>query len=119
MVRRRSENAPRRPRLRSALVVCAALAVLGAVRPVRAREADPRPPAFGFSKLIVRLDKGDVFGVAGRDFLVYIIEELRRLHVNAVGAENLVFGKDLSDSAEYLLGGTLFDLDCANVDGAH
>ena len=52
-------------------------------------------PAIGFSNLVVRLDREDIFGIAGGDYRVHILESMRRMGFNAVGAENLVFGKDL------------------------
>ncbi len=66
----------------------------------------------GFSNLIVRLEGEDKIGMAGSDFRIYIIEELRSAGLNVVGAESLVFGKDNSDKAEFLLGGTIRELDC-------
>jgi S1-C subfamily serine protease len=68
--------------------------------------------AIGFSNLVFRLERGDVIGIAGEDFRVHILEDLRRRGLNAVGAENLVFGNDAGGAAELLLGGTVAELEC-------
>jgi S1-C subfamily serine protease len=68
--------------------------------------------AIGFSNLVFRLERGDTIGIAGEDFRIHILEDLRRRGLNAVGAENLVFGSDAGGAAELLLGGTVSELEC-------
>lgn len=68
--------------------------------------------AIGFSNLVFRLERGDVIGIAGEDFRIHILEDLRRRGLNAVGAENLVFERDAGGAAELLLGGTVSELEC-------
>ncbi len=43
---------------------------------------------------------------------MFVLEALREQGFNAVGAENLVFDQDRSRDAEYVLGGTLTELEC-------
>ena len=71
----------------------------------------PQAPV-GFSKLIVRLEGQDEIGIAGSNYEVQLIEHMRARGFRAVGAENLVFGKDESRTAEYLVGGTVRELAC-------
>lgn len=87
----------------AATVVCSSVA------------AKPRP--VGFTKLVVRLPDDDI-GFTGGNYRVNVLETLRAGHVNAVGAEDLVFGKDESENAELLLGGTAKELEC-EVKGAN
>lgn len=68
--------------------------------------------ALGFSNLVFRPAGGDQVGLAGEDFRVHILEDLRGRGVNAVGAENLVFGSDHGAQAEMMLGGTVTELQC-------
>ena len=75
----------------------------------------PRVP-IGFSRLVVRIDGDDSIGIASGDFHVRLIERLRARGFRAVGAENLVFGKDESSRAQYLLGGTVRELACTEGD---
>jgi serine protease Do len=76
--------------------------------------AQARTPqrALGFSNLVFRPADGDQVGLAGEDFRVHILEDLRGRGVNAVGAENLVFGSDHGGQAEMMLGGTVTELKC-------
>src|SRR5438874_4218354 len=69
-------------------------------------------PAIGFSTLILRIEGQDEIGIAGQDFRVVILEALRKAGFHAVGAENLVFGKDRANQADYVLGGTVRELEC-------
>jgi S1-C subfamily serine protease len=104
--------------LGGALLACSLL------RPARAA-ADPAPAspaaegshgipnsAVSFSNLVVRLDGRDEIGVAGADYRVRVLERMRSQGFNAVGAENLVFGRDDSKRAEYLVGGTVREVSC-------
>jgi S1-C subfamily serine protease len=78
-----------------------------------AAPASPIPKvAIGFSKLLVRIDGDDSIGLASIDFHVRLIERMRAKGFDAVGAENLVFGKDESNRARYMLGGTVRELAC-------
>jgi S1-C subfamily serine protease len=65
----------------------------------------------GFSRLVVRLDGSDEIGIAA-DFHVRLIEHMRARGFDAVGAENLVFGKDESGRAKYVVGGTVKEVAC-------
>ncbi len=69
-------------------------------------------PAVGFSKLVVRIEGRDEIGIASADYHVRLIERMRAKGLNAVGAENLVFGKDETQRADFLVGGTVRELDC-------
>jgi S1-C subfamily serine protease len=71
----------------------------------------------GFSRLVVRIDGEDSIGLAAGDFHVRLIERLRSRGFHAVGAENLVFGKDESSRAQYLLGGTVREVACTEAHG--
>jgi serine protease Do len=74
--------------------------------------AGPPKVAIGFSRLLVRLGVTDQIGLAREEFRVHILEEMRQMGFNAVGAENLVFDKDRSDAADVVLGGTVRELRC-------
>ncbi|HVJ16361.1 MAG TPA: S1C family serine protease [Polyangiaceae bacterium] len=83
----------------------------------RAQNTPPAKPAvpqaaIGFSKLLFRINNEERIGVAKEQFAIFILETLRERGFNAVGAENLVFDQDKSTSAEFLLGGTVRELDC-------
>jgi S1-C subfamily serine protease len=71
--------------------------------------------AIGFSNLVFRLTGRDEVGIADQDFRVHVLEYLRKRGVNAVGAENLVFGSDRGSSADLMLGGTVMELECLNA----
>ncbi|MDH5676858.1 MAG: serine protease [Myxococcales bacterium] len=70
-----------------------------------------------FSKLVFRLSGSDEIGIASGEYRVFILEELRARGLNAVGAENLVFEKDDSHRAEFVLGGTVTELECHSARG--
>lgn len=74
-------------------------------------------PKIGFSNLLFRVDEKGIFGFAGGDSRVFILELLRKLGYRAVGAENLVFDKDEARTADYVLGGTVQSLECLEVRG--
>src|SRR5438034_6624490 len=76
--------------------------------PVKAAELHP----ITFSRLIVRLEREDDIGLGKAEFRVRFLEELRALGYPAVGAESLMFDKDNSGEARFLLGGTITALDC-------
>lgn len=71
-------------------------------------------PRIGFSNLVVRIPGQDQIGLANRNDRVFLIEHLRKFGFNMVGAESLVFEKDRTAEADYLLGGTLNELECEN-----
>lgn len=71
--------------------------------------------AIGFSNLVFRLAGRDEVGIADQDFRVHILEYLRGRGVNAVGAENLVFGSDRGSNADLMLGGTVMELECQSA----
>jgi S1-C subfamily serine protease len=60
----------------------------------------------------VRLDGSDEIGIASADFHVRLIEHMRARGFDAVGAENLVFNKDESNRAQYVVGGTVKEVAC-------
>jgi S1-C subfamily serine protease len=60
----------------------------------------------------VRLDGNDQIGIASADFHIRLIERMRTDGFQAVGAENLVFDKDESRRAQFLLGGTVREVAC-------
>lgn len=95
------------------LVLRGLLVLIGcaATRTAWAQAKSPQRP-LGFSNLVFRPAGGDRVGIADADFRVHILEELRRRGLNAVGAENLVFGSDHGGLAELMLGGTVTELDC-------
>jgi serine protease Do len=66
----------------------------------------------GFSNLVFRLEGDDVVGVAKDSMRVHIIEALRADGFEAVGAEDLVFGRDEAGRAEMMLGGTILNGKC-------
>jgi len=91
-----------------------ALALLVFLAPIDA-SAGEEAPAIGFSNLVFRPDAGDEIGVAKQDLRIHVLEALRDAHFHAVGAENLVFGTDHAEKADFLLGGTLNELICKKV----
>ncbi len=99
-------------------LLAAALAALVGARPANADEpAASALVALGFSNLLARLDDNQL-SFARPEYRVFALEELRRAGYNAVGAENLVFGKDDAEKADLILGGTVKELDCNHVGGA-
>ncbi len=68
-----------------------------------------------FSELIVRVDQSVDIGVAKDGIKVDILEELRGYGYNALGVENLVFNRDDSMKARFVLGGTLRELEWARM----
>lgn len=99
------------------LLLGVVLALLG----LSARSAVAQPAAtgksIGFSNLVFRLAGRDEVGIADQDFRVHILEDLRARGINAVGAENLVFGSDRGAQADLMLGGTVKELDCRAGEG--
>jgi S1-C subfamily serine protease len=77
----------------------------------------PKTVPIGFSRLIVRIDGQDELGMGSLDEHVRLIERMRARGFMAVGAENLVFGKDDSQRAQFLVGGTVRELACHNGRG--
>jgi hypothetical protein len=77
-----------------------------------AAEAGAREGAVGFSKLLFRIANEERIAQAKDDFAVFILEGLRARGLNAVGAENLVFDHDRSGEADFILGGTVRELEC-------
>jgi serine protease Do len=65
-----------------------------------------------FSNLLYRIDGKDEVGLVKQDYRIFILEALREWGFNAVGAENLVFDKDYSSRADFVLGGTLREIRC-------
>ena len=72
----------------------------------------PAAPALGLANLVVRLEGADSIGLVPEQLRIHILEALRAANFNAVGAESLVFGKDHSERADLLLGGTIHELQC-------
>jgi hypothetical protein len=92
-------------------VACALLAPRGAL----AEAADESRARVGFSTLVTRLNTDEI-GIAKEEFRVHILEALRDAGFNAVGAESLVFNKDEGDRADFVLGGTVRELACRDVE---
>lgn len=107
-----------RPRPALAAAVFAALALTSASAwadpPAAPGEVAVPKVAVGFSRLIVRLEGKDDIGIAGPDFRVRLLERMRADGFDAVGAENLVFGKDESRRAQFVVGGTVREVACRN-----
>jgi hypothetical protein len=100
---------------RWAVAAAAVLACSGPVRRARAEGATTsKKVAVGFSNLVARLDNDEI-GFAKAEYRVHILEALRAEGFNAVGAENLVFGKDEAERADVVLGGTVKELACQRV----
>jgi S1-C subfamily serine protease len=104
-----------------------ALYAVAAPRASFADAAAPVPPAadapipstpIGFSKLLLRIEGKDEIGIASAGDHVRLLEHMRAKGFHAVGAENLVFGKDASAQADYLVGGTVRELACEPHRGA-
>ena len=95
---------------------CAAVGVLAAlVTPQRAAaETEAGRSTIGFSNLVARLDNDEI-GVAKAEVKVHILETLREAGFAAVGAESLVFDRDDSNRADFLLGGTVREVYCLTV----
>ena len=81
--------------------------------------AEGQGRSIGFSNLIVRLEQDAEIAVAGDDYRVSILENLRAAGLNAVGAEDIVFGRDNGKRAELLLGGTVRELQCQHWYSVH
>jgi S1-C subfamily serine protease len=90
-------------------------ASLGASAPALADgTSSSKKVAVGFSNLVARLDNDEI-GFANAQYRVHILEALRDAGFNAVGAENLVFGKDDAERADVVLGGTVKELKCRQM----
>jgi serine protease Do len=80
------------------------------VQPIRVAPA--KMETLTFANLLLRAPAVPEIGLASDTFRVDILEELRQVGHNALGAENLVFGQDSSDDARFVLGGTIRELEC-------
>ncbi len=80
-----------------------------------AEELEQRP--IGFSTLILRPEDKWALAEANEQTRIMMLDYLREQGVNAVGGEDLVFGKDAGKRAELLLGGTIYDLKCDRDEG--
>jgi serine protease Do len=98
-----------------ALLVLLPSAARAAGTPLTVNGAELHP--ITFSRLIVRLDREDDIGIGKAELRVRFLEELRRLGYPAVGAESLIFDKDNSGQARFLLGGTVTELVCTMSGG--
>ena len=76
------------------------------------REAGAPKAPITVSNLVIRIDGDDEIGLAGEDYRVRVIERLRNLGFQAVGAESLVFDKDESHRAAFKLGAVVKELVC-------
>lgn len=72
----------------------------------------PKSASITFSNLIIRLDGDPEIALLEEGYRVHILEYLRSQGYDAVGAENLVFARDNSDDAEFVVGGTIRELEC-------
>lgn len=76
----------------------------------------PIPKAsLSLSNIIIRLDDSDEIGLAGVDYRIHLIERMREKGFAALGAEDLIFGKDDSAGAAYQIGGIVRELDCTKM----
>jgi serine protease Do len=92
------------------------VALSAAAAPALADDASTKKKkvAVGFSNLVARLDNDEI-GFAKPEYRVHILEALRNAGFNAVGAENLVFDKDDGERADIVLGGTVKELSCKQM----
>jgi S1-C subfamily serine protease len=97
------------------LLLGALLSVVGLVARAAAAQPATAGKSIGFSNLVFRLAGRDEVGIADQDFRVHILEDLRARGINAVGAENLVFGSDRGAQADLMLGGTVQELECQSA----
>lgn len=67
------------------------------------------------SKLVLRAKRGADLAIAKEGYRIALLKELRRYGYPALGAESLVFDKDESASARFVLGGTIGELECRTV----
>jgi S1-C subfamily serine protease len=82
--------------------------------------AEEKGAAVGFSNLVFRFDGQEVIAIATEEVRIHILESLRSMGFNAVGAENLALGKDHSSEAQFVLGGTALEFACKDArDGTH
>ncbi len=65
-----------------------------------------------FSRLIFRPSGQFDIAIAPEEFRISLIEEMRSRRFNVLGVENILFGKDKSEYARMLLGGTIQHLKC-------
>lgn len=86
----------------------------GSAQPTPAAESAPKTEmeTITFSRIVVRFPDTPEISISGEDLRVRVLEELRRLGYPALGAESLVFGKDETDRARMVLGGTATELEC-------
>src|SRR5262245_460059 len=68
-----------------------------------------------FTRLLVRDDDGTLLGQAPEQIRFLALDELRAAGHDVRGAESVLFGQDDSADADYLLGGTVTELDCDNT----
>jgi S1-C subfamily serine protease len=112
-VSRVSPLLPSSARALGASLVACALALPSPCRADAPAPAAATPGApIGFSKLLLRIDGKDEIGIGSAADNVRILERMRSKGFHAVGAENLVFGKDKSNDAEFVVGGTVRELVC-------
>lgn len=89
----------------------------GANPAIKRVDAPAPQTALGVSNLVLHLDGDDEIGLAGSDLRVLLLERLRERGIHAVGAENLVFGKDEANRATHRLGGTIRQIRCLKQSG--
>ncbi|HEX7480458.1 MAG TPA: serine protease [Polyangiales bacterium] len=92
--------------------VAAAGTAAGQTATAAATHVATERPAVSFTNLVLRLENEDDIGVASEGYRIFILEAMRKAGLRAVGGEDLVFGKDHSAKADFLLGGTVHELQC-------
>ena len=100
--------------IKGAVSVLGLLAAVGNTSEALAAGSGER--ALGFSNLVLRVENSSGIAIAPDEFRVHLLERLRELGLNAVGAESVVFAKDEQDKAEVVLGGTIRQLECQDVE---
>ncbi len=101
-----------------ALLVCCGIALTTETRadphrtPINVRGRKLAP--LTFSRLVVRLARNEI-GVEGDHLRIRLLEELRGNGYRALGAESLVFDRDDSKNARFVLGGPVFELACKDL----
>lgn len=100
------------PRMRRSAAFALFVGMIAGAEGNSAAAAEMPKAKVGFGKLILRLDGQPDIGVAGPGHEIRAIERMRAKGFQAVGAENLVFGKDEGHRAQFIVGGTVRELEC-------
>ncbi len=109
---------------RRARAVCAAAVVLLSTQGATAepmhtpvRVVSSELEMVTFARLVVSAPQVAGIRLAAEAYRATFLEHLRKLGYPAVGAENLVFDRDLSDKARYAIGGNVTQISCVPTYG--